>query len=381
MAGKNHYYALNIMKYLKILSIFPIFLFVLLCSIENNPVETVRVQKKEINGLVQKGPFINGTSILINELKNDLSQTGKTYSTQITDIKGNFDIKNIELLSNFVSLTASGFYYNEITGQQSDSQMTLYAISDISGNSTVNVNILSHLEKARVEYLISVGMEFQAAKKQAQTEILDIFKISPRSINPSEMLDISRDGDGNAILLAISLIMQGYSSEGYLTELLADMSADITTDGELNNTAIRNNLESRYSDSGADVEIPEFEKYIKIFIDSTDFESTHPVSYPPEGKWGINILNTSDSVFTSGNCYSMAARLLPNTTLTVRHNGNLTSALKFPLGQDNTGWQDLGPDASVVWRTYKTSRTGAVYIYENGTESPARIKKLYKSAR
>ncbi|MEJ2105433.1 MAG: hypothetical protein P8X47_12805 [Ignavibacteriaceae bacterium] len=263
------------------------------------------------------------------------------------------------------------------------------------------------MEKARVEYLILKGMEFQEAKKQAQTDILKIFKFSPFSIEPSELLNISKDGEGNAMLLAVSLILQGNRSEGELTELLSNISTDIKTDGILNSTilgtqlinqamyldtsAIRNNLEKRYADLGVDVQIPQFEKYIRLFMDSTDFEFTNNISYPVEGNWGKNILNTTDSIFISGSNYSMTANLPSGTTLKVKHNGNLTAALGFPIGQDNTGWDDLGPDESMVWRSYKTNRTGEVdlklffyndvtlYIYENDAETPIRIKNLYRS--
>lgn len=383
--------------------------FIISCQNENvsNPIETQLVQKKNISGFVQKGPFINGSSISINELKNDLSQTGKTFNTQILDNKGSFEINNIELISNYISLRADGFYFNEILGERSNSQITLYALSDISDKTTINVNILSHLEKARVEYLILQGIEFQEAKKQAQTDILKIFKLSPISIEPSELLNISKDGEGNAILLAISLILQGNRSEGELSELLSNISADIKTDGILNSTtlgtqlinqamyldtsAIRNNLENRYADLGVDVQIPQFEKCIRLFIDSSDFEFTNNISFPIEGSWGKNILNTTDSIFISGNSYSMTANLPSGTTLKVKHNGNFTAALGFPMGQDNTGWVDMGPDESMVWRTFKTNQTGKVdmklffyndvtlYIYENDTKNPTRIKNLYKS--
>ncbi|MEJ2105432.1 MAG: hypothetical protein P8X47_12800 [Ignavibacteriaceae bacterium] len=79
------------------------FVFMISCHNENeqNPFETQPVQKKKISGFVQKGPFISGSSISINELKSDLSQTGKTFNTQILDNKGSFEINNIELISNY----------------------------------------------------------------------------------------------------------------------------------------------------------------------------------------------------------------------------------------------------------------------------------------
>ena len=112
--------------------IVPIIVIFILNSCSKDDESTPVIKKEKISGFVQKGPFINGTSISINELNTDLSQTGKTYSTQITDNKGSFEIRNVELVSNFVSLRADGFYFNETIGEQSTSQITLYALSDVS---------------------------------------------------------------------------------------------------------------------------------------------------------------------------------------------------------------------------------------------------------
>jgi hypothetical protein len=51
---------------------------------------------KNINGFVQKGPYLNGASITISELTSDLTSTGKNFTSQIPDNKGNFEIKNVE---------------------------------------------------------------------------------------------------------------------------------------------------------------------------------------------------------------------------------------------------------------------------------------------
>ncbi len=391
---------------MKSLAQLSLLIFILFISCDKDDSDDL-IKKENISGFVQKGPFISGTSITISELENDLSQTGKSFNSQIIDNKGSFEISNIELVSNFISLRADGFYFNEVLGEQSSSQITLYAISDISDKSVINVNLLSHLEKSRVEYLISQGENFTDAKNQAQSEILEIFKFALDSINCSEQLDITKEGNGNAILLATSLILQGQRTEGELTELLSNISTDMKEDGVvddsslttqlinhafyLDTTDIRNNLEERYSELGLSVQIPAFEKYLTQFIDSSGYTFTNNISYPTDGKWGTNILNSSDTVFVAGNYFSMAADLPSGTTLTVKHNGNYDGALGYVIGQDNTGWDDLGPDETMVWRTFKTNRTGEVdlkmlftddvtiYIYENDSENPTRIKNLYKS--
>lgn len=293
-----------------------------------------KVNKDKISGYVQKGPFINGTSISIYELNDDLSQTGKTYNTQIVDNNGSFGFSNVELTSRFVSLKADGFYFNEISGEQSKSQITLYALSDISDRSTINVNILSHLEKSRVEYLMSKGMDFKEAKNQTQSEILKIFSIDEVLAKESESLDIAKKGSDNGILLAISLIFQGYRTEGELTELLANISNDIKEDGILDNKtlgaqlinhavylkvkSIREYLEKRYADIGVNAEIPNFEDYIQQFIENTPFVITESlIKYTASGEHGKNILDVNE-VNYSGEQFSFSANLSKGMSLKIK---------------------------------------------------------------
>lgn len=241
------------------------------------------ITKEKISGYVQKGPYINGTSILMSELNKSLEQTGKIFSTQINDNSGSFEINDIALSSSYVQFVASGFYYDEVEGDISQAQLSLYALSDLQDITSVNVNILTHLEKRRVEYLVDNGSGFSEAKSQAQDEILAIFGITDADISNSEALDISLNSEGNAILLAISIIIQGNRTEGEVTELLASIGSDMVEDGLVDDlniindlryqvatildlSDIRLNLESRYQELGISASIPDFEKYINDFL-------------------------------------------------------------------------------------------------------------------
>ena len=222
---------------------------------------------QDVAGYAQKGPFINGSSVTIYDLKADLSATGKSFNAQITDNKGSFEMKGIPLSSSYVKLRADGFYFNEVSGKQSSSQLTLYAIATITGKSKLNINLLTHLERSRVEYLMGKGKSFSESKTQAQKEVLAIFNIEKSTIKPSENLDISESGDDNGILLTITSILQGYRSESELTELLSNISNDMKEDGTLDSDilgsalithavsldtiSVKNNLAKRYADIGA----------------------------------------------------------------------------------------------------------------------------------
>lgn len=290
-----------------------------------------------LQGFAQKGPFINGSSVTIYDLKTDLTPTGKTYNTQIKDNKGTFGIDNVSLSSNFVSLRADGFYYNEILGKQSVSQITLYALTDILDHTNVNINLLTHLEKPRVEYLMKTGLSFSESKKQAQKEILAIFNIEKSNISKSEELNIATDGAENGILLAISSLLQGFRTESEMTELLSNISEDIRMDGVLNSSitgsdlvnhaiyldtlSIKTKLTNRYNAIGHTSNVPSFGYYIDNFIAKTRFTSTSSlINYPLTGSYGRNVLSLTDTLFVRDHNtqFSMKAEIPVGLTLKIR---------------------------------------------------------------
>lgn len=251
------------------------------CSKKTDP----QIIKQKVTGHVQKGPFINGTSISMSELSTSLLQTGKVFTTQISNNRGSFEINDITLTSSYVEFSASGYYFDEVKGDLSVAPLNLFALSDITDISTVNVNILTHLEKVRVGKLVNETTTLSDAKRIAQGEILAIFGFNLTGMDNSEELDISVDNDGNAILIAISIILQGDRSVGDLTELLAGITNDIGGDGKLNSETIKNELRSsardldlasvrtnlvhRYQELGVSATIPDFEKYVNNFLVNT----------------------------------------------------------------------------------------------------------------
>jgi uncharacterized protein (TIGR02145 family) len=258
------------------------------CKKQEEPAYTL----DKLTGFVQKGPYINGTAIIVSELNNNLNPTGKTFSSQIFDNKGSFEVNEVELNSQYVEIRADGFYFDEIAGDKSTAQLTLFGLADISSHSTINVNILTQLEKSRVEYLFGIGLSFGEAKVQAQAEVLNAFGFEYEDMSSSELLDISQEDEDNAILLAISLILQSNRTVGDLTELIANISTDLKEDGILNSVTlksrlvnqasyidtikVRENLETRYESMGVEATIPDFEKYLHYYLEN---ENPIKISY------------------------------------------------------------------------------------------------------
>ena len=233
------------------------------------------VKREKISGVSQKGPFVRGSSVTLFELNGNLVQTGNSFQSTITNNEGFFEINGISFASPYVRLKVDGYYYNEVSGKQSTSSITLYAIADLTNKSSLNVNLLTHLEHEKVQKLVEEGESFVKAKKRAQQEILKAFGISG-DFTDSEDMSIFGSSEGSAILLAISVLLQGERTEASFTDLLMDFNQSIKNSSEW---SIAKRTELADWASGADFrkirdnitawglayEVPIFEKYVRKF--------------------------------------------------------------------------------------------------------------------
>jgi uncharacterized protein (TIGR02145 family) len=269
------------LRYLCIIFMFSGILFLTVCKKESSDTSD-KAKTIHVAGCVQKGPYINGGDITLNELNTQFAPEGKHFNTVTTDNKGSFELNNIEIASHYLELDAVGFYFNEITGEYSNARLTLNALVDSTNISTVNVNVLTHLEKSRIEYLVNHDLSFSAAKDSAQKEILAIFGFAQSGMEHSEKLDISVNSEENAILLAISIILQGNRPVTDLSEILQQISTDISEDGivsdeeicarlynstlALNLATVRTNITNCYQDLDMNDSLPDFETYIEEYL-------------------------------------------------------------------------------------------------------------------
>lgn len=197
------------------------------------------IHNASIEGFSQKGPFVKGSSVHLYELeKGSMTQTGKSFLGKIKSDQGDFTIENIDLNSSFAMLEVNGYYQNEITGKNSNGTITLNAIADLKDRNQINVNLLTHLEFARVNFLNKEGMSIREAKDVAKAEIFSSFGAKNYDQN-FEDLNVFENTEADAVLLAISILLQGNRSEAELTELLADYTADIEQDGTWDNFPIK----------------------------------------------------------------------------------------------------------------------------------------------
>ena len=277
-------------------------------------VDTVRfsgLQRDSILGFVQNGPFIFGTSVVLNEASElnfyRADGNGHSASTCVQTNDGRYALESVSTNSNYVKVSATGFYRNMITGGTSASPVTLSALAKVANTSidagatapirvrnSVNVNILTQLEIPRIEQLAMNHVDFAEAKAQAEHEIFAAFGIDTvqlyaqpyftdgRTDKPvAEDLDMFGNSEYSAALFAISAMLQGDRNEAEMMSLVNNLAEDIKGDGIWNdpNWKIKiadwvvgldtlwkyNDIRNNVSAWGVSA-IPNFEKYMRAFV-------------------------------------------------------------------------------------------------------------------
>lgn len=247
------------------------------CSKEEEKGGGTKLEKSNVNGSIEKGPFLTGSKVTLYELDENLEQTGKNFKTETINDKGNFSFPKMSLSSQYVELEISGYFYNEIEGDKSDSQITLNAITDLSSKEKVNVNILTHLEYKRVKALVAEGKSFSEAKKQAEKELLKVFYIA-KEIESPENISLTDGNENAAVLLAISSIVLYDKKEAEFSEFASKLSNDFAAGGTITDVALLNdireagknvdavdvmeNVQKYYKEQGSEITVSNIRKFI-----------------------------------------------------------------------------------------------------------------------
>lgn len=251
--------------------------FLASCSEEEKSGEVFTPADYTVKGKVEKGPFIKGSTITLQPLDSKMNSLGTSYPGIIIDDDGSFDMGSLKLDAPYALLTTNGYFYNEVYGDLSNGTITLQAIVDLKDNSTVNVNLLTHLTKERVKRLIANGSSFSNANKQAQKELLTNFGLQKYAEKDVAQFSITAGTDEAAALLVVSAAMINTRSEAELTEYLAKLSLDFTANGKftdeqkaeyrkaatgLNFSRIADNVKERYERLGKEVSVKNLAYYV-----------------------------------------------------------------------------------------------------------------------
>ena len=248
--------------------------------------ERIATSLEGVGGFTQKGPFLMGSEVNVIELRDGrtLDQTGDNFETVILNDSGFFKLNARMMMSQYLELHAKGYYRNEVSGKNSNAPLTLYALTDVMmrDGGLVNINILTHLEYHRVVHLVKEKkMRVAEAKDSAEREIFALLDIDAKNFSSSEDLNIAGTSEGDAALLAFSVMLQGDRDVARLSVLLTNISADMEKDGVWNDTIMRDSIadwaqkadetsrldtiRSHVKSWGLSAKFPNFEKYVRHF--------------------------------------------------------------------------------------------------------------------
>ena len=279
------------------------------------------IRNLDVAGVTQKGPFVKGSIVTVQGIDcKTLKLTDERFEGVVKNDKGEYVVDNVTLSSTCALFEVSGYYRSELSGKKSSKELTLHALTDLKDRKNVNINLLTNLEYERLMYLVAEkGMSFAAAKAQAEKEVLATFEIKGK-FEEFENMNIFENGDGNAALLAVSVLMQSDADVAALAKRMENFSNDFAEDGEWNDEktkteivkwaasvkdngkldTIRKNVESMNNGE----KVAEFETFVtdiikdmtlassssssKIVIQSSSGNSTSSTSSPTSSSTGSN---------------------------------------------------------------------------------------------
>lgn len=134
------------MKKLNLWNVLWVFLLIVISGCDDEKDSSFE-KPVNIEGKVEKGPYVKGSVVTIHELSEELTQTGRSFQANILNDEGSFVVEDVTLTSPYVLLTATGYFFDEVKGDESDGSLTLQTIADLNDGTSVNVNIFSHLRR------------------------------------------------------------------------------------------------------------------------------------------------------------------------------------------------------------------------------------------
>ncbi|MEX2428510.1 MAG: hypothetical protein WD577_09735 [Bacteroidales bacterium] len=284
-----------------------------LCSCQKGPDDGAS-KTYNLSGYAQKGPFLIGSEVTIMELDDELDPTGKVFFSTIEDNFGYFAFPNVVFESSYIQLKVEGEYYNEVRGGVNAlEEIILHTIADISDDSIINVNLITHMVQARTFELVKDGMDFSQACEQAYEELLALFYIEVNDYNKPEHLDLSSpDLNGGMLLLVSSIIQSNIGSGLNFSEFLTMLAGDFKDNGVIENEMIRKtlgtsglvlsieevieNLTSRYSEFGKSIEPYQGKQFLKNFKKLNSYGNIFDVAFPETASGYENLIISGDSV-------------------------------------------------------------------------------------
>ncbi len=269
---------------------------------DSSSVEEYAIKNMTLTGVAQKGPFVESI-VEYRELNcKTLRITSNGYVYKGSVENGVYNLENLNTISPCIEISVWGNYLDEHTGKKSNKDIRLHAFVNLEKRSTVNINVFTQLEYDRIMYLVEEKkMPVAEARALAKKEILALFDIKD-DVGDFADLDILKPGEGNAALLAASVLLSAQTNldkKAYLTYSIDSLGDSYAKTGEWDNemkTKIANWAKSAKANGQLETirknvagwknveAVPEFEKYVESFgekfsnpeNEESSKESSHP---------------------------------------------------------------------------------------------------------
>jgi hypothetical protein len=164
-----------------------------------------------ITGALQKGPFIQGSSLDVAMLDATGAPTGLSYGTTTTSDLGDFSVT--AATTGPSELVGEGYYFNEITNGLSGAPSTLRAIYEVvgSGEQSAYLNVFTHMSSGLAMSRLANGDTVHDAVAYAENALfaaLGILHPSGALEANGTMMDLAgADSPDNQYIAAVSCII------------------------------------------------------------------------------------------------------------------------------------------------------------------------------
>ncbi len=247
------------------------------------------VRRVTVSGRAEKGPFVEGSEVVITELDAFLEPTG-AVATAETDALGRFELSAKADGSTIYLIEVEGLYFDEALARTSMEPLRLRALfrPTDDGLAAVHVNLVTHLGSLRTWTLVMEHIDFDSAVSQAEDELFAYLGLVPRALEPlvrgTDMALTEGDAASSAYLVLLDAVLDrvamdegGAEPDAELRELVDELAGDLGDDGALESgpsqaiaAALRDvplegvtaALEAYYAGRGASVTLPDLDDYV-----------------------------------------------------------------------------------------------------------------------
>ncbi|MGB1276752.1 MAG: hypothetical protein ACPG77_13470 [Nannocystaceae bacterium] len=133
-----------------------------------------------LSGVAEKGPLLAGSPVYALRVTPDgaIVPSPMPIKTHTTDALGHFSLPDVP--SGPVVLAARGQFFWEPKQKTSSNTVTLRVLHRADGdNTTVNINVLTHIVDPRARKLMADGLDIEEAIAQAEHELVAALPIVP----------------------------------------------------------------------------------------------------------------------------------------------------------------------------------------------------------